>query len=64
MRAEEEVAAIEEALGEYTTEQLEDMAFSYIMAEYPDEICVSREDDGSLNVYFPLLDVQVRDCGR
>lgn len=55
MRAEEEVAAIEEALGEYTTEQLEDMAFSYIMAEYPDEISVSREDDGSLNVYFPLL---------
>ncbi len=40
----------------YTEEQLEDMAFSYILAEIPGGIVdVSREDDGSVTVYFPMV---------
>ncbi len=54
-RTEEEIDAVAQALDEYTQNQLLDMAFSYVMAEYPDDIILSREDDGSLNVYFPLL---------
>lgn len=46
---------VEQAMQGYTEEQLEDMALSYIMAEVSDEISVSREDDGSLTVYYPLL---------
>ncbi len=50
-----EQQALEKELQRYTEEQLEDMAFSYIMAETTEEISVSREDDGTLTVYFPLL---------
>ncbi len=40
----------------YTEEQLEDMAFSYILSEVPGGIVdVSREDDGTVTVYFPML---------
>ncbi len=39
----------------YTEEQLEDMVFSYIMTQGIDDIVMSREDDGSLSVFFPLL---------
>lgn len=39
----------------YTEEQLEDMVFSYIMTQGIDDIFMSREDDGSLTVFFPLL---------
>lgn len=54
-KSEQELLEIENAFSEYTTEALQDMAFGYIMAEYPDNISVSREDDGSLNVFIPLL---------
>ncbi|MCD7835179.1 MAG: HAMP domain-containing histidine kinase [Lachnospiraceae bacterium] len=47
--------ALDKAMSEYTTEQLEDMAFSYIMAENMEEINVQREDDGSLTVYLSIL---------
>ena len=39
----------------YTKEQLEDMVFSYIMTQGIDDIFMSREDDGNLTVFFPLL---------
>lgn len=54
-KPEEEVRQIEKAFEAFTRDQLQDMVFSYIMAEYPEEIVVSREDDGSLNVYFPMI---------
>ncbi len=46
---------IEQKLQEYTIEQLEDMAFSYIIAEVPQGISMSREDDGTLTVYLTAL---------
>lgn len=54
-RETEENARLLKVLEGYTDEQLEDMAFSFMMAEYSEEIGVSREDDGSLNVYFPMI---------
>ena len=39
----------------YTKEQLEDMVFSYIMTQGIEDIFMSREDDGNLTVFFPLL---------
>ena len=55
-KTEEELKSIEEAMDLYTQGQLEDMAFSYIMAGIPgDMVDVSREDDGSVTVYFPML---------
>lgn len=56
VRSEEELAAIESAKNLYSEEQLEDMAFSYILQKIPgDMVDVSREDDGSVTVYFPML---------
>lgn len=46
---------LQSALSAYTEEQLEDMAFSYIMANTTVEINMTREDDGSLTIYFPML---------
>lgn len=51
----EALTDVEEAMLACSTEQLEDMAFSYIMANNLDEIRVSREDDGSLTVYVSML---------
>lgn len=51
----EEIAAISDKLEESTQEQLEDMVFSHIMSENLDGISISREDDGSLTVYIPML---------
>jgi len=47
--------ALDLEMAAYTKEQLEDMAFSYIMAENAEEINVQREDDGSLTVYVNML---------
>lgn len=56
VRTKEELEAVEAAMQLYTEEQLEDMAFSYIMGEIPGEsVVVSREDDGSVTVYFSML---------
>lgn len=55
-RTADETAAVENAMKLYNNEQLEDMAFSYILAQIPeDAVDVSREDDGSVTVYFPML---------
>ena len=54
--SQEELAAITDAMKLYTEEQLEDMAFSYILSSIPDGwLEVAREDDGSLTVYFSML---------
>lgn len=52
---EQERQKIEQAMQKYTIEQLEDMAFSYIITQVPQGINMSREDDGTLNVYIMLL---------
>lgn len=46
---------IQQAMQGYTEEQLEDMAFSYIITKVPQGISMFREDDGTLNVYFTVL---------
>ena len=51
----EEQRLIWQKMQEYTTEQLEDMAFSYIVREVPQGINPSREDDGSQTVYLTAL---------
>ena len=54
-RSEEELAALNAKLQNYSVEQLEDMAFSYIMASNTEDVTLTREEDGSLTVYFPLI---------
>ena len=52
----EAVAQAIEAIPEsQRTERLEDLAFTYIVKESVTDIRVSREDDGTLTVYFPML---------
>ncbi len=46
---------IRQKMQEYTVEQLEDMAFSYIVQEVPRGISLSREDDGTQTVYLTAL---------
>jgi signal transduction histidine kinase len=53
--SEEMALKVNEAMAEYTDEQLEDMVFSYIMSENTADINVNREDDGSLTVYFNMI---------
>lgn len=52
---EADTEALDLAMAAYTKEQLEDMAFSYIMAANAEEINVQREDDGNLTVYVNML---------
>lgn len=47
--------ALSQALQAYSEEQLEDMVFSYIITEIPQGISMSREEDGTLTVYFTML---------
>lgn len=52
----EAVAQAIEAIPEsQRTDRLEDLAFTYIVKESVQDIRVSREDDGTLTVYFPML---------
>lgn len=51
-KTEEKIAQI---MREYSEEQLEDMAFSYIITKIPQGINMFREEDGTLNVNFTLL---------
>ncbi len=49
-------AKLLEAYQGYTEEQLEDMAYSYLMTQIPsEEINVTREEDGTYLVYVSLL---------
>ncbi|WP_300801771.1 sensor histidine kinase KdpD [uncultured Acetatifactor sp.] len=59
----EEIAALSQALEESTQEQLEDMVFSHIMSQNPDGIDISREDDGSLTVFIPMLNCRYTSVG-
>lgn len=49
------LTAVEEAMLSHSTEELEDMACSYIMAKNFDEIRMSKEDDGTYTVYVQIL---------
>ena len=52
----EAVAQAIEAIPEsQRTERLEDLAFTYIVKESVPDIRVSREDDGTLTVYLPMI---------
>lgn len=51
----EKAAVLAKELENYSTEQLEDMAFSYIIKQIPQGVSMSREDDGTLTVYFNVL---------
>ncbi len=55
LKSQEELQAVEKTMGNYTKEQLEDMAYSYILSDVPDEITISREDDGTLYIYVSML---------
>lgn len=47
--------AVEALMEKYSKQQLEDMAFSYILGKAGKGIGVSREDDGSLTVFVEVL---------
>ncbi|MBE5873274.1 MAG: HAMP domain-containing histidine kinase [Lachnospiraceae bacterium] len=51
----EELSEVEQEMLSYTTDELEDMAFSYIMSQNLDSINMSKEDDGSYTVYVQML---------
>ena len=51
----EELAILSERMSQFTQHQLEDIVFSYLVAEDPNQIHLSREDDGSLMVSLPML---------
>ncbi len=57
-RTPEEEDAIIQEMNKYTTEQLEEMIFSYIVALVPQGINISREEDGTLTVYVTMLNCQ------
>lgn len=54
-KSEEEIKELSEKLEMYTQEQLEDLVFSYIMAQNLTDLAVSREIDGILTVKIPML---------
>ncbi len=51
----EELEAVAGEFKKYTEEQLEDFVFSHIIAQNLEEVKLSREDNGDLNVYLPML---------
>ena len=54
-KSNEEIIVLTEKLNEYTQDQLEDLVFSYIMAQNLNNVRVNREDDGILMVSIPML---------
>lgn len=57
--------AVEEKMRTYSTSQLEDMAFSYIMGMTGgDGISMMREDDGNLSVYINALTCRYQTIDR
>ena len=51
----EEINELQDAMNQFTEQQLEDLVFTYLMANNLNEVRLSREDDGSLMVSFPML---------
>lgn len=51
----EEINELKAAMNQFTEQQLEDLVFTYLMANNLNEVRLSREDDGSLMVSFPML---------
>lgn len=56
--SEKEKENVAQLMSAYTVEQLEEMVFSYIIAQVPQGISLSREDDGTLTVYLTALNCQ------
>ena len=54
-KTEEQLKSVQERMSSYSRPQLEDMVFAYLMGKDLDQVRLSREDDGSLAVTFPLL---------
>lgn len=54
-KSEEQIREISEKLKGYKREQLEDLVFSYIMAQNLKDLEVSREIDGILTVRIPMV---------
>lgn len=54
-KSQEELELLKQKLEECTQEKLEDLVFSYIVAADLNDVKLSREDDGSLNVFIPML---------
>lgn len=55
VKSEEELAEVSLKLERYTQDQLEDLVFSYVMAQNLTDLAVSREIDGVLTVKIPML---------
>ena len=55
VKSDEELEMLRGMMKEYSESQLEDMVFSYLMSKDLDEVMLSREEDGSLTVVFPML---------
>ena len=51
----DELTEVEQVMLTHSTDELEDMACSYIMAQNLDEIHISKEDDGSYTVYVQMI---------
>ena len=51
----EELDELKDAMSQFTEQQLEDLVFTYLMSNNLNEVRLSREDDGSLMVSFPML---------
>ncbi len=62
--SEKEAEQLRTVMEQLTVEQLEDMAFSYIMARDSDKINVSREDDGSFTIYISMLNCRYETVDR
>ena len=59
----EEIRLLSEKLEACTQEQLEDLVFSHVMAKQLKDLDVSREDDGSLVVYVPMISSSLKFSG-
>ncbi len=55
LKSAEELEQVQEKMEDYTEDQLEDMAFSYLIADVPENVNVSREDDGTYSVFLSML---------
>lgn len=53
--SQEELEMLDGMMDSFTEQQLEDMVFTHLVAKNPNQIHLSREDDGSLMVSFPML---------
>lgn len=55
LQTEEELAMVEAQMQKYSTEELEEMVFSYITSESAENISLTVEEDGNKTVYFQMV---------